>query len=137
MSKKILILSVSAVVAIILAGVAVKISLEEKILVVDDSSVDRHLISIAMSSSRPGCEKTNVCYIPYELAVNTGDTVTWINEDSAFHTVTSGYYDVHDGLFESGQMDPMQKFSYQFDNIGDFHYYCRLHPWMEGQISVS
>lgn len=137
MSKKILVLSVCAVVAVVLAGVAVKTSVEEKTMETGDSAVEAHLVSIAMSSSRPGCEKTNTCYVPFEIEVDSGDTVTWVNEDSAFHTVTSGYYDAYDGLFESGQMDPMQKFSYQFEDVGDFHYYCRLHPWMEGQVSVS
>lgn len=94
-------------------------------------------IVIPMSVSRPGCETTNLCYIPPEITVNTGKTITWINNDRAFHTVTSGYYDKFDGVFDSGHIDPGQTFSYTFDKSGDFHYFCSLHPWMEGTIIVK
>lgn len=133
MSKKILILPVVAVV--ILVGVAVKISLESNTKI-DDSFAEPYLVSITMSSSRPGCENINACYVPPETTIKVGGTVTWINDDSAFHTVTSGYYDTYDGVFDSGQLDPAQKFSYEFDEEGDFHYYCKLHPWMEGKVIV-
>ena len=137
MSKKFLILSVVAVVAVVLAGIIVKISLESNVTESDDSMADQHTILITVSSSRPGCEKTSTCYVPSEITVNSGKAITWVNEDSAFHTVTSGYYDAYDGVFDSGQLDPAEKFSYRFDEAGNFHYYCKLHPWMEGNVEVK
>ena len=89
-----------------------------------------------MSASRPGCENTE-CYSPSKLTVYTGDTVTWVNNDRGFHTVTTGYYDTPDGMIESHQLEAAEKFSHTFDKSGEFHYYCRLHPWMEGTIIVS
>jgi len=133
----ILILSVVAVVAIILAGVIVTISLESNVTESDNSMADQHTILITVSSSRPGCEVTNTCYVPAEITVSSGEIITWVNEDSAFHTVTSGYYDTYDGIFDSGQLDPAEKFSYSFDETGSFHYYCKLHPWMEGIVVVK
>ena len=87
--------------------------------------------------SRPGCEKIDKCYIPSKITVEKGSSVTWINEDSAFHSVTSGVYDEPTGLFDSGYMDPYQTFSYVFDTSGTYDYYCTLHPWMEGQVIVE
>ena len=87
--------------------------------------------------SRPGCEKIDKCYIPSKITVETGSSVTWINEDSAFHSVTSGVYDEPTGLFDSGYMDPYQTFSYVFDTSGTYDYYCTLHPWMEGKVIVE
>ena len=87
--------------------------------------------------SRPGCEKIDKCYIPSKIAVEKGSSVTWINEDSAFHSVTSGVYDEPTGLFDSGYMDPYQTFSYVFDTSGTYDYYCTLHPWMEGKVIVE
>ena len=87
--------------------------------------------------SRPGCEKIDKCYIPSKITVEKGSSVTWINEDSAFHSVTSGVYDEPTGLFDSGYMDPYQTFSYVFDASGTYAYYCTLHPWMEGQVIVE
>ena len=87
--------------------------------------------------SRPGCEEQNKCYLPYQIVVGKGKEVIWINEDSAFHSVTSGKYDAPTDLFDSGHMDPYQTFSYTFDSTGIFDYYCTLHPWMEGQVVVE
>lgn len=94
-------------------------------------------VVIPMSASRPGCEKANWCYTPPEITIGTGKTVTWLNDDSGFHTVTSGYYDKSDGMFDSGHIDPEKTFSYTFEKAGDFHYFCNLHPWMEGTVIVK
>ena len=67
----------------------------------------------------------------------TGTTVTWLNEDSAFHSVTSGFYDAPTELFDSGHMDPFESFSYTFSESGIYDYYCTLHPWMEAQVIVE
>lgn len=132
MSKKILTMSAAAVVVIVLTGVFLNTSMEniENAPIVD-------YVSITMSSSRPGCEADDTCYVPNQIVVDSGQTITWINEDSAFHTVTSGHYDQHDGMFDSGQLDPAQKFSYTFAEPGQFSYYCKLHPWMEGEIIIK
>ena len=87
--------------------------------------------------SRPGCEDTNECYIPSNFVIKPGDSVTWINEDSAFHSVTSGTYDMPLELFDSGYLDPFETFSYTFDESGIYDYYCTLHPWMEAMIIVQ
>ena len=94
-------------------------------------------VVIPMSASRPGCDKTNWCYTPPEITVPAGKTVTWLNDDSGFHTVTSGYYDTSDGMFDSGHIDPEKTFSYTFEKAGNFHYFCNLHPWMEGTVIVK
>lgn len=88
-------------------------------------------------ASRPGCEADDACYVPSELRVKRGDTVVWLNEDSAFHSVTSGAYDAPTGLFDSGYMDPLESFSWTFGDAGTHGYYCTLHPWMEGRIVVE
>ena len=87
--------------------------------------------------SRPGCEKTNSCYVPSIISINKGDKVTWSNEDVAFHSVTSGTYDNPTELFDSGHMDPGQKFTVSFEEKGQIDYFCTLHPWMEGRVLVE
>jgi len=47
-------------------------------------------VSAPAGSSVPGCEETNECFIPADISVAVGETVTWINDDTAAHTVTSG-----------------------------------------------
>ena len=87
--------------------------------------------------SRPGCEETDRCYIPSVITIGAGESVTWVNEDSAFHSVTSGFYDAPIDLFDSGYMDPFESYTLTFDESGTFDYFCSLHPWMEGQVIVE
>lgn len=94
-------------------------------------------IVMPTKSSRPGCEIKDSCYIPSVLTIRVGESVSWQNQDVAYHTVTSGLYDNPDGLFNSGHLDPNQSFSVSFDKKGTFNYYCALHPWMKGKIIVE
>jgi len=87
--------------------------------------------------SRPGCEENDRCYIPSLIVIEKGKQVTWVNEDSAFHSVTSGFYDTPTALFDSGHLDPFESYTLTFDEIGTYDYFCTLHPWMKGQVIVE
>ena len=87
--------------------------------------------------SRPGCEKNDRCYIPSLIVIEKGKQVTWVNEDSAFHSITSGYYDTPTDLFDSGHLDPFESYTLTFDETGTYDYFCTLHPWMKGQVIVE
>ena len=87
--------------------------------------------------SRPGCEIDDRCYVPSLILTKKGNSVTWVNEDSAFHSVTSGFYDSPTELFDSGHLDPFESFVFTFDEVGDYDYFCTLHPWMKGQVTVE
>jgi predicted secreted protein with PEFG-CTERM motif len=95
-------------------------------------------VSIPAGSSAPGCEKTNECFTPSEVTVDIGSEVTWINDDSAAHTVTSG--DIESGLdgqFDSSLFMAGKTFSYKFEKVGEFPYFCQVHPWMKGTVIVQ
>lgn len=87
--------------------------------------------------SRPGCEEMDRCYVPSIITTETGKQVTWVNEDSAFHSVTSGFYDAPSDLFDSGYLDPSESFAFTFTESGTYDYFCTLHPWMKGQVIVE
>jgi len=87
--------------------------------------------------SRPGCEENDRCYIPSLIVIEKGKQVTWVNEDSAFHSITSGYYDTPTDLFDSGHLDPFESYTLTFDEAGTYDYFCTLHPWMKGQVIVE
>jgi len=86
--------------------------------------------------SRPGCEEIDRCYIPSVITISAGESITWVNEDSAFHSVTSGLYDSPTELFDSGHLDPFESYTLIFDESGTIDYFCTLHPWMEGKVVV-
>jgi plastocyanin len=97
-----------------------------------------HTVNIAKGSAIPGCEETNECYLPSSIAISVGDTVTWNNPDSAAHTVTSGHIsDGHDGVFDSGLFMSGSTFEFTFYESGTFDYFCMVHPWMTGQVTVN
>jgi plastocyanin len=87
--------------------------------------------------SRPGCEEIDRCYIPSIITIDSGNQVTWVNEDSAFHSVTSGFYGAQTNLFDSGHLDPFESYTLDFEEKGTYDYFCTLHPWMKGQVIVE
>lgn len=87
--------------------------------------------------SRPGCEEIDRCYVPSIIEIEKGKQVTWVNEDSAFHSVTSGFYDSPSDLFDSGYLDPFESYTVIFNETGVHDYFCTLHPWMKGQVIVE
>ena len=96
-----------------------------------------YIVSLAKGSGVPGCELTDECYLPYSLEIWVSDTVSWNNVDSAAHTVTSGHPNKHDGNFDSGIMMVNQSWEFTFTDSGEYDYYCSLHPWMKGTVSVN
>jgi plastocyanin len=71
-------------------------------------------------------------FSPNPVEVKVGETVTWINDDSGRHTVTS-----KDGVFNSELMGRGQSFSYTFDKAGEYPYSCSPHPNMVGTVVVT
>ena len=97
-------------------------------------------VSVPVGTSVPGCEETNECYLPFEVTIDVGGEVTWSNDDTAAHTVTSGSAaDGPDGLFDSSLFMAGSTYSVKFDDYapGDYNYFCMVHPWMEGIVSVQ
>jgi plastocyanin len=94
-------------------------------------------VTITKSSSTPGCEKKSECYKPSSVKIKTGGKVTWTNGDTAAHTVTSGKDATSDGTFDSGLIQAKKTFSYTFSKTGKYDYFCMVHPWMKGQVTVA
>ena len=136
MLKKIIILGIIG--AIILAGIGFSFSSTT----IEENEEEQTMIitgDVVMPSkvSRPGCEEIDRCYIPSNIVIEKGKQVTWVNEDSAFHSVTSGFYETPTELFDSGHLDPYESYTLTFDESGMFDYFCTLHPWMKGQVIVE
>ncbi|MGI9565409.1 MAG: PEFG-CTERM sorting domain-containing protein [Nitrosopumilus sp.] len=95
-------------------------------------------VSLPEGSAVPGCEETDACYIPSSVNVSAGEMVTWSNDDTAAHTVTSGTAaGGTDGLFDSGLFNAGTTFSHTFEEEGTFDYFCMVHPWMVGAVTVG
>ena len=83
-------------------------------------------------------QSTGVFYSPSVIDVQVGGTVTWKNDDTSAHTVSSGTPNLGvDGRMDSGIINPGGVFSHTFDKVGVYRYYCLLHPWMTGTVNVG
>ena len=75
---------------------------------------------------------------PVEISVKTGTTVVWTNADSVSHTVTSGDPSAGpSGTFDSDLVKPGKTFTHVFSSVGTTPYFCSVHPWMTGKVTVG
>lgn len=93
-------------------------------------------VSIVKGSSSPSIAKP---YDPSPVTIKSGTSVTWTNNDSTLHTVSSGLPEqgAVGTLFDSSLIAPGKTFTHAFDKAGSFDYSCTLHPFMRGQIVVK
>ena len=100
--------------------------------------VKSEIVVIPAGVGVPGCEETSECYLPSSLTIGTGITVTWENIDNAAHLATSGTpAGGPDGVFDSGMIMAGGTFEHEFIDSGEFQYYCIVHPWMVGTVTVE
>ena len=70
--------------------------------------------------------------------IKAGTTITFINDDNDHaHTVVSGTRTAPTQDFYSGLLQPGQRWHYTFTTPGVYHYFCSLHPGMDGVITVT
>ena len=85
----------------------------------------------AIQTQTNSVEIKNFSFQPGSINVSEGTTVTWVNDDSAEHTVTS-----IDGTFNSGNIAPGRVFNFTFTKPGKYQYQCVIHPSMVGYVNV-
>lgn len=77
-------------------------------------------------------------FIPLHLQVKGGTTVVWINDDNVLHTVQSQDEEGNPtGVFNSNVLNTGERFAFKFEETGVYNYFCTLHPWRIGQITVT
>lgn len=107
----------------------------------NSTNVVREEIDVVRISIEEGAPSLgDRAFSPDITNVSIGSNVTWINNDSQFHTITSGI-EPDDPIvgqkFESEALSPKETFSYIPNETGTFSYFCQLHPTMKGKIIVS
>ena len=75
----------------------------------------------------------NLAFNPQVLKVKAGTKVTWVNNDSMAHTVTSD----SDNILNSPTLSSGQSFSFTFTNTGTTNYHCNIHKTMQGIVIVE
>ena len=88
----------------------------------------------------------NLQFGPSEITIKKGTTVTWRQIDMSiggsgggvdWHNVVEGPPGKRgDHVFKSKELGFNGGFSFKFDEVGVFEYYCDPHPFMTGKITV-
>ncbi|HXX55462.1 MAG TPA: cupredoxin domain-containing protein [Methanoregula sp.] len=74
-------------------------------------------------------------FTPSSLTVKAGTTVTWVNQGSETHTVSS---DQNSPVqFASTELPHGASYSFTFSSPGVYPYHCSVHPSMVGTIRVE
>jgi plastocyanin len=113
----------------------------------DDNGADYVYADVSPGQANP-CLKPGVSvsitdggFVPGALTVAAGTTVTWTNNGSMIHTVTSVVGISDDALtydpLDSQELTPGASFEYTFENTGVFHYRCAPHAFMKGSVIVE
>jgi plastocyanin len=69
---------------------------------------------------------------PAAVTVKVGTSITWSNQDSADHTITSDK-----GDWDSGKTAQGGKYTHTFDQVGTYTYHCSIHSSMKGTVVVT
>src|SRR5580692_10724810 len=89
----------------------------------------------APSEMRPQVIEVQIDYfsfMPQDVTVTPGATVTWVNRDDVQHAVAST-----DKTFKSKVLCTDDKFSFKFNEPGAYEYHCSIHPKMRGKVIVQ
>ncbi|MDH3361715.1 MAG: plastocyanin/azurin family copper-binding protein [Nitrosopumilus sp.] len=111
---------------------------ETKPIAKEPAAPQTHKVAIPVGTAVPGCESNNACYTPADITIKAGDKVTWNNVDTAAHTVTGGSpADGPSGVFDSSLVMANADYTFTFNDKGSYKYFCMVHPWMVGSVTVN
>jgi plastocyanin len=91
------------------------------------------LLGGAAPDAAPTVTIDNFSFTAAEITVPVGARVTWLNRDDIPHTVTDAG---EKRGFRSPPLDTGESFSQVFPQAGTWHYFCSLHPHMQGTVVV-
>ena len=86
---------------------------------------------------------TNFAFLPKTINISQGDTITWVNQDTAGHDAVSGANKVPSGVWASPMLANGASYSFTFTNVaaGNYPYYCTPHVfapnYMTGLVVVA
>ena len=114
---------------------AIKYLIQQKIIVIsDDGTSTKPNIVIPNGNSEKG---SHGFYEPMHLDITKETVVIWENQDDYGHTVQSQDDTGNvNPIFNSDILLTGQTFEHKFTENGDYQYFCTLHPWRVGTISV-
>jgi len=117
---------------------SIKFLIENDILVLDnDNEIKRNQLAQIIIPNGNYVVSGGAVYLPLNLEINPMTTVQWLNDDVVQHTVQSqDEFGNIVGLFNSVPLNTGETFEFKFTEEGVYNYYCSLHPWRVGLVTV-
>lgn len=117
----------------------IKFLIENEVIVIESIDAEKVTHQATVTIPNGNSEIASVgFYLPLNLEISKGTTVTWVNDDSVPHNIqsldTSG--NVID-WFNSPPLNTGDKFEFAFEESGVYNYYCSFHPWRVGSVTVK
>ena len=103
----------------------------------DEPTSDPVLSNASSVAPSPGASDIAItiskfAFDPPEISGLIGDTVTWINEDDVTHNVFTS-----DQLLASADLERGDTYSVTLEEASVIDYYCDIHQYMRGTITVA
>jgi plastocyanin len=117
---------------------SIKFLIENDILVLNkEDTIKRNQLAQIIIPNGNYVVSGGAVYLPLNLEINPMTTVQWINDDVVQHTVQSqDKFGKIIGLFNSIPLNTGETFEFKFTEEGVYNYYCSLHPWRVGLVTV-
>jgi plastocyanin len=121
---------------------SIKFLIENNILVLDEKEkedqIKRNQLEQIIIPNGNYVVSGGSFYLPLNLEIKPMTTVQWLNDDIVLHTVQSqNEYGEIIGLFNSAPLNTGETFEFKFTEEGVYNYYCSLHPWRVGLVTVK
>lgn len=81
-------------------------------------------------------ERVKNIFRPDNIIIKNGETVNWVNNDTAAHILASMSFIGIGGIL-SPRIEPGQSWKYRFEKPGEYYYICFIHKVMYGKITVE
>ena len=117
---------------------SIKFLIENDILVLNkEDTIKRNQLAQIIIPNGNYVVSGGAVYLPLNLEINPMTTVQWLNDDIVQHTVQSqDEFGKIIGLFNSVPLNTGETFEFKFTEEGVYNYYCSLHPWRVGLVTV-
>src|ERR671935_452014 len=76
----------------------------------------------AFAQDAPSVSVQDEVFVPAQVEIIAGDTLTWSHDGAEQHTITAD-----DESFDSGLINPGDTFQTTFDTPGTYPYHCQIH----------
>jgi len=102
----------------------------------EHTSIPAEVASATLASISSGnvfdIEISGFTFVQNTVTIKIGDTVNWINQDGATHTIVAD-----DDSFKSSSLKNGNSFSHTFGIAGTYTYHCGIHSSMTGSVIVE